>query len=51
MTSKCSKVLYMSAYTDDSSIRQGELEPGADFIQAAPWFALPIGVPNSQVNA
>ena len=27
------KVLYMSAYTDDSSIRQGELEPGTDFIQ------------------
>ena len=27
------KVLYMSAYTDDSSIRQDELEPGTDFIQ------------------
>jgi len=27
------KVLYMSGYTDDSGIRQGELEPGTDFIQ------------------
>ena len=27
------KVLYMSAYSDDSSIRQDELEPGTDFIQ------------------
>jgi two-component system, cell cycle sensor histidine kinase and response regulator CckA len=27
------KVLYMSGYTDDSAIRQGELEPGTDFIQ------------------
>ena len=27
------KVLYMSGYTDDSAIRQGEMEPGTDFIQ------------------
>jgi CheY-like chemotaxis protein len=27
------KVLYMSGYSDDSAIRQGELEPGTDFIQ------------------
>jgi two-component system, cell cycle sensor histidine kinase and response regulator CckA len=27
------KVLYMSGYADDSAIRQGELEPGTDFIQ------------------
>lgn len=27
------KVLYMSGYTDDSAIRQGDLEPGIDFIQ------------------
>jgi two-component system cell cycle sensor histidine kinase/response regulator CckA len=27
------KVLYMSGYTDDSAIRQGELERGTNFIQ------------------
>jgi len=27
------RVLYMSGYTDDSAIRQGELEPGTHFIQ------------------
>jgi CheY-like chemotaxis protein len=27
------KVLYTSGHTDDSAIRQGELEPGTDFIQ------------------